>query len=96
MGSQPQSRERGFYRIGGAQMLPLLFRIVVKRHHLIPVLVDQGRRRFQSFLVAPVLKSPLQPGRFLARLGIRDLPQHQESRLVMTLGDLGALWALSR
>ena len=60
--------------MGGAQMLPWLFRIAVKRHYPIPVLVDQGRRRFQSFLVAPVLKSPLQPGRFLARLGISVRP----------------------
>ena len=75
--------------MGSPQMLPLLFGIVVKRHHPIPVLVDQISRCLQSSLATPMLESSFDSLGFLPCFCIRDLPQHQQGRFVSTLGDLG-------
>ena len=63
--------------IGSPQMLPLLFGIVVKRHHPIPVLVDQISRSLQSSLATPMLESSFDLLGFLPCFCIRDLPQHR-------------------
>ena len=70
-------------------MLPLGLRVIVKRHHPIPVLIDQLGRLGQPFLPAPVLEDLLEALSLLAGLGVRDLPQHQQGRLVYSLGDFG-------
>ena len=75
--------------MGSPQMLPLLFGIVVKRHHPIPVLVDQISRCLQSSLATPMLESSFDSLGFLPCFCIRDLPQHQQGRFVSTLWDLG-------
>ena len=88
IGSQSQSREGRLHWIGSPQMVPLLFGIVVKRHHPIPVLVDQISRCLQSSLATPMLESSFDLLGFLPCFCIRDLPQHQQRRFVPTLGDL--------
>ena len=76
--------------MGSPQMLPLLFGIVVKRHHPIPVLVDQISRCLQSSLATPMLESSFDSLGFLPCFCIRDLPQHQQGRFVSTLGILAS------
>ena len=55
----------------------------------VPVLLDQLSRLGQASLPAPVLKDLLESLGLLSSLGVRDLAQDQQGRLVHSLGEFG-------
>jgi hypothetical protein len=67
----------------------VFFRIVVKSHHPVPILIQQIGRLSDLSLSTPVLKDLLEPLGLLTGFRIRNLTQHQQGRLVQPLGNLG-------
>src|SRR5206468_788949 len=70
---QPVGREGRLHRVRGPQMLPVLARELIERHHPLPVAIEDAPDFSMTALRAPRLKRALLPLGLLPRLGVRDL-----------------------
>ena len=60
------------HRIRGPQMLPVLARELVERHHPLPVAIERARGLGMAALRAPRLERSLLPRGLLSGLGVRN------------------------
>src|SRR5438034_6947874 len=70
---QPDRREGRLHRVRRPEMLPVLTRELVKRHHPFPVAIERAPDLGVAALGAPRLKRALLPVGVFARLRVRDL-----------------------
>src|SRR6266568_2637509 len=70
---QPHRGEGRLHRVRGPEMLPVLARELIERHHPLPVAIEDAPDFSMTALRAPRLKRALLPLGLLPRLGVRDL-----------------------
>src|SRR6058998_1793190 len=69
---QPHRREGRLHRVRRPQMLPVLARELVERHHPLPVAIERARGLGMAALRAPRLERSLLPRGLLSGLGVRN------------------------